>query len=322
MDDEQNTEGIPVCVGLVYGEAKRAKTSSLLGSFPNALWIGVDEAITTVAQVEYGYDPIVLDGAPPETIPELLDILDELAEEGDLDYYTTVCIDDLSPLAQGTVDDYVASGTDGRRAFGNLDRDLRRLLRKARYYGVNVIANAWERAAGVDNDSNHVPGGPEVGSRNQIKKIPGWFDVVVRASADRHYPDPWLPISWFCDPHSKAWKTSDRCHVAHLRSPPSFRALLQCSHTEYVLERLPGCEWQDDVAEDVAEQLAAGTVVKDLVTACWRDRFGTEPPAVPSTDDEKHFRWAIQDGIALHVTRLDMARPLFGASKKSRRSKQ
>ena len=79
------------------------------------------------------------------------------------------------------------------------------------------------------------------------------------------------------------------------------REVLRASQSNYRLDRVPGLEWQDDVADMVATALVQGATSREAVVAATAGR--TEP--------QLHLRWACQDGIARGVLRLQAERSLF-----------
>ncbi len=81
----------------VYGKPKKKKTSDVLAAFPTALCIGVPSAIALVAENELGFTPAI-HPEPPQTLPELVGLLDYLSRSGMAKQYGAVFVDDASHI--------------------------------------------------------------------------------------------------------------------------------------------------------------------------------------------------------------------------------
>ena len=305
MDSATSKPSVMACV---YGKPKKKKTSDTLASFPTALFIGVPSAITLVAQNELGFTPAV-HADPPKTLPELVNLLRYLGNNNLVESFGAVVIDDASHLAKRSMLEWKENAPVGRSgkkdrfwAYQQLDRYLLELSAYSRHLGCHLAMTFHERAPGSNIDGFFCPGGPDVPSRNQTETIPSWCDINVRAMIDPGYPDPWFPGVYFCDPTDGDWVCGDRTGVCTARTPGNLREILRASESDYRLDRLPGLEWQDDVAEAVAVAIASGVDARTAVT---------EIAASVGDSNHLHLRWACQDGIARGVLRLSRQRGLF-----------
>ena len=104
---------MPTIMACVYGKPKKKKTSDMLAAFPNALFIGVPSAITLVAQNELGFTPAV-HPAPPQTLTELITLLEQVAESGFAEQYGAIVIDDASHLCKRSMLHWEATAPRGR----------------------------------------------------------------------------------------------------------------------------------------------------------------------------------------------------------------
>ena len=95
--------------------------------------------------------------------------------------------------------------------------------------------------------------------------------------------------------------TGDRTGICTKKTPGNLRELLRASESNYKLSRLPGLEWQDDVAEAVAQDIVGGAAVQEAIQSAVSGR----------TDNSLHLRWACQDGIARGVLQQQASRSLF-----------
>tara|TARA_R100000455_G_C6221992_1_gene86161 strand:- start:135 stop:704 length:570 start_codon:yes stop_codon:yes gene_type:complete len=163
-----------------------------------------------------------------------------------------------------------------------------------------------EREAGTNAAGDFCPGGPDLPSRNQVERIPSWCDINVRAIIDPDYPDPWFKGAYYCNPEDPQWITGDRtgvCSRTRQNAPANLREILRASHSGYQLPRVSGLEWQDDVADIVANRFAEGEDVKDIITDINKSKGKKVQPL--------HLRWACQDGIARGVLQLQSKQGLF-----------
>ena len=79
---------------------------------------------------------------------------------------------------------------------------------------------------------------------------------------------------------------------------------MRASESNYRLDRLDGFDWQDDVADSVAEAMSSGVTVQDAIQAAVAGR----------KDNPLHLRWACQDGIARGVLAQQAKQSLFDFS--------
>jgi len=295
-----------------YGKPKKRKTSDAIAAFPNALFIGVPSAITLVAQNELGFTPAVHSN-PPQTLPELVSLLEYLGNTNSATQFGAVVIDDASHICKRSMlvwNEEAPSGRSGKKdrfyAYQQLNRYLLEMSSIARHLGVHLVTTWHERMPGTNADGQFSPGGPDVPSRNQTETIPSWCDINVRAMVDPGYPDPWFPSVYYCDPTDSNWITGDRTGVCTTKTPGNLREILRASESGYTLHRLPGLDWQDEVAEVIAQQVVDGVDPRVAVQAVASDTTNSHNPL--------HLRWACQDGIARGVLRMNKQKGLFDFS--------
>ena len=292
------SEAHPTVMISVYGQPKKKKTSDALAAFPTALFLGVPSAVTLVAQNELGYTPTVHPQSP-QTLPELVQMLTQLSQDpASLKPYGALVIDDASHLGKQSMlmwEEQAPKGRSGKTdrffQYQQLNRHLLQMSSLSRHLGVHLVLTFHERDPGTNGDGFFCAGGPDVPSRNQVKTIPAWCDINVRAMVDPTYPDPWFPGVYYCDPTDPEWITGDRTGVCTRRTPGNLREILRASQSEYHLARIPGLEWQDDVADIVASLIVEGVPVKKAIQQAVEGR----------NSDPLHLRWACQDGIARGV---------------------
>ena len=300
-------DGLPSVMITVYGKPKNKKTSDALATFPTALCLGVPSAVTLVAQNELGFTPSVHPSSP-RTLPDLVRLLHHLGDSGDAQKYGAIIIDDASHLCQQSMlywQDKAPTGRSGKKdrfyQYQELNRHLLEISSLARHIGVHLLMTFHERTPGSNADGRFCPGGPDVPSRNQVETIPSWCDINVRAMIDPTYPDPWFPAVYYCDPTDPEWVTGDRTGVCYDKTPGNMREVLRASQSNYKLDRVKGLEWQDEMADAVAEAIVQGASSRDAVAEITAGR----------KEAQLHLRWACQDGIARGVLQLRAKRSLF-----------
>jgi hypothetical protein len=311
---EQN----PTVMALIYGKPKKRKTSDMLAAFPTALCIGVPSALSLVAQNELGFTPSV-HPQPPQTLPELAQLLDYVGRSGLAAQYGAVIVDDASHICARSMLMWEAeapAGKSGKKdkfyAFQQLNRNLLVISGLARHLGVHLAFTFHERPPGTNAEGMFCPGGPDVPSRNQVETLPSWCDINVRAMVDSTYPDPWFPGVYFCDPTVPEWITGDRTGVCWNKTPGNLREILRASAGGYQLARVAGLEWQDEVADELAQKIVDGSSIADAIK---------QIAAANKNVAEIHLRWACQDGIARAMVQKRRSRSLFDLSPKDEASK-
>ena len=239
-----------------------------------------------------------------------------MVEEHNLtEEYGAVCVDGMTALCESSLRYWqdnpklTNSGkVDKFYPYQQLKDRLLRLAERARHIGVNVFLVAHEQAPGAGMDGSFVPGGPSLGSKGQVVRVPAWCDFNARAVVNKDYPDPWVKTGLYVDPFDSTWVTRDRNGVAYATAPPRVRAPPRASAVNYGLSRLKGLEWQDEVADKVAALVVEG----DLDGAISKGAtMGQKMAKSPGRQGQLHIRWAIQDGIARGVIQKHRTANMF-----------
>ena len=312
----------PAVMITVYGKPKKKKTSDVLAAFPTALCIGVPSAIALVAENELGFTPAI-HPEPPQTLPDLVALLDYLSRSGLAKQYGAVFIDDASHICDRSLavwHEEAPLGKSGKKdkfyAYQQLNKYLLAMSGLARHMGVHLIFTFHERAPGTDSDGFFQPGGPSLGSRKQTEVLPSWCDINVRAMIDSTYPDPWFPGTYFCDPTNPEWVTGDRTGVCWAKTPGNLREILRASAGGYTPARVPGLEWQDEVADALAAKILETNDVRGSI-----EQIAASHPRFTDGTSQIHLRWACQDGIARATFMKRKARNLFDLGQKDEQAK-
>ena len=230
-----------------------------------------------------------------------------------VEQYGAVVIDDASHICKQSMLHWQTHAPTGRSgkpdrffAYQELNKHLLMLASVARHLDCHLAMTWHERPPGTNSEGAFAPGGPDVPSRNQTEVLPSWCDINVRAMVDPTYPDPWFPGIYYVNPSDPEWVTGDRTGVCSKKTPGNLREILRASRSNYRLDRLPSLDWQDDVADAVAEGVVEGLDVKSHVLAVagrYKDQY-----------NPLHLRWACQDGVARGTLQRSRACGLFDFS--------
>lgn len=313
---------------LLYGDPKSAgKTTIFLRTFPRGLYIGERSSIQLVAQSICGFTPEpwqFIEGVT--TLPQLVSFLTDttagLASPAWRDAIQAqnipaIYVADFSDLCAKSVIlwEQEAPG-DQFYAFRQLDRYLEWAAFLLRGLGLLCGLDAHKREPRYDQNKKSrtfgqllSQGAPEVPSSKQIQAVPGWADLVAPVEPGNSL-DPWWPRVIRVDPSdSNLWVSGDRNSICWSETPANLREILRAAPTPYDLPRLPGLEWQDEVAEGVAVSLQGGESVIDVAERIF-SHYATY--ATPGSPGERHVQWAVQDGIARHTIRARRALGVIG----------
>jgi len=300
----------PPILAVIYGKPKRGKTADAIAAFPTALCVGVPSNLNFIAQDVLGFAPAI-HPEPPQTLPELILLLDQIEAQNLQDSYGALIIDDATHICKQSMlewEDNAPKGRSGKKdrfyPYQQLNRHLLQLAGKARHIGLHVVMTFHERGAGTNAMDQFSPGGPDVPSRNQVETIPSWCDINVRAVLNPDSPDPWLRAAYYVDVEDPQWVTGDRTGVCWDTTPRNLREILRASRGGYQPPRLQGLEWQDEVADEVACRMLAGEAPQAIAQDISKRDLG----------HELHVRWACQDGIARAMLRKRRERGLFDFS--------
>jgi len=299
-------------MGLVYGQPKRMKTSMVASAFPSALWVPGegDTAIRSVAENEWGFSPTIYEH-PIRTLLDLLDLLKMLDDEDLAADYPAVCVDGMTAICDASVrfwqDNPKLTSTgkvDKFWPYQQLKDKLLRISEIARHIGVHVFEVAHEQLPSVTNEGDFIPGGPSLGSKKQVLRVPAWCDFNARAVVNKDYPGAALGMSGglYVNVWDTEWTTGDRNGVARDGIvPPNIRELLNASETDYNLQRVEGLEWQDDVADIVASAIMQDVPFSEVIDHGISE--GAKRAKGQGRIPQLHIRWAVQDGIARGIIR-------------------
>lgn len=306
---------------LVAGDLNCGKSTDIAYGCPTWLHVGQPGG-NKPAIGEVGYKPFVVPAQTLDDVIVVLDAVPRLKATGNWPY-PGVAIDDLTLLSKNT-EAILASARDdkgnllfpkeGNGVFRYWDaiKDRITLLKlKARFLaGVNIVACCHVALPFQDEKEGWIKGGPEMSIRKQVRTLPGIADILLRVTqppragaatglviggpkveVDPNATPPFWPNLYHCDPHDPNYYERDRHGVFKPISPMNFGEGLR--EAGYYMPRAPGLEWQEDVVEAIAYEIAANGGKWAPVLEAWRAKLLN---AKAVNLDHRHIRWALRDG--------------------------
>jgi len=182
---------------------------------------------------------------------------------------------------------------------------LLRLRSLLRAIGLPYYITAHVREPSINKDTNEaIRGGPRMPSKNRTEDIPAVCSTVLRCVQDYSLPTRWK-WAYECNPNSMSYISGDRNDTAPPRGPQNAAELLRANG--HVIRRLPGLEWQDDVADAVADFMATEDETNPLsaakaVAPTW-EHLDADPR-------KRRLKWALRDGMARGEYRQFSGNPL------------
>ncbi len=168
---------------LTYGASGSGKTTDCGYSFPNALFLAVPNSLQSIRSI-CGYEPASVETG---TIQEATSILKTAKAKG----FDAIVVDDFSFLAEKTFAS-LDRIKDSRQRWGKL-RDVTLEFRNAaRYAGLTIVINCWEKAPSTKNDGTFVRGGAML-SGKLPEQLPAMCDLVLRCGRDPQRK-PWSGV--------------------------------------------------------------------------------------------------------------------------------
>ena len=198
-------------------------------------------------------------------------------------------IDDITELAQNTADAMLASGSYPKNKTFDFWRDIKRFIRgpltKALFSGLHIGANAHVGEAGQDQAGTFHKAGPEMPSLKLRKPVAHMFHMSMIAEP-KPGNVPWKAV-YRVENANPQWYTKDR-HGYDGIYPMNLGEMLRAKG--YDVPRLPGLEWQDEIAELLCQQVLDGGDRQAL----W-DKFYDH--LLGKNQFDGHIYWALRDGL-------------------------
>ncbi len=266
-------------VTAIYGPSSIGKTTDLLYSFPNGLFLAPPGALKPAHHV-VGYVPAHAEAA---TIDDATKRLREAAKAGK---YDAVIVDDFSLLAEQTIAHLEnVKKLTGFKLWGVVRDEVLEFRDVARRCGMHVVLTAHESTPRTVNGS-FVRGGPKLPGKLP-EDVPTACDLVLRAAHDSTRKG-WH-ASYRCTVDDPQWVTKDRHGVTPDRAPMNLAEILRAAG--YDIARAPGLEWQEEVVATLANALVTDAANAATYLAQGRDL------AAQYSDNPLHIRWVMRDAL-------------------------
>jgi len=269
------THKVPAFV-CVYGRSGIGKTTDAGYSFPRGLFLAAPGALKPLHSL-CGYAPSEME---VRTMDEATRALASAKQQGGFD---SVIVDDFSFLAEQTFAAHEKSWS-GYKLFGKLRDSVLAFRDAARFAGLHVIVNCWERSPKIREDGYRLRGGPDLTGKLP-EQLPAMCDLVLRADLD---------------PQRKGWPGvyrvnggqdyvgKDRDDGTPSPAPMNLGEILR--HNGYAVSRLPALEWQEPVVEQIASSLTQSDPKNDVNT------LEQVYAHLLTEHDPRHARWTVRDG--------------------------
>jgi len=219
-----------------YGHSKYGKTTDLLYSFPNALYIGNIRGLRSAIDV-VGWTPLLIKDSM-----DLGSITTEMRKirTAKIKNITAVICDDLSLAAKRS--QYKLEGSySGWDLWRELENLFAALILIGTELGFDLGFSAHLREPKINAQGVvTTPGGPDMPTLKMSLELPKHCDLVLRSDPDP-LRRPW-PVSYSVGmtAHS-SWITGDRLGVCPPKSPMNTAEILRAGGRE--IARAPGVEW-------------------------------------------------------------------------------
>lgn len=278
-----------------YGELKAGKTADLLAAFTrHALYVAAPGALAP-AESLWGF---------PQ--PERVD----LATFHDVRIYAektvvpgktlALVVDDATLIADRT-EAHLAAKLGGYDLWGAIRYQALALRDSMRRRGCHV-AFSMHSVSAETKDGVRLKGGPALRGAAR-SSVPAAADFLLRAEARGAdaFSKADGPSSWgYCyrtAPHPD-WLQGSRYGTPDM-APMNLGEILRASG--FPIPRLPGLEWQEKIAETMAQALAGrlgdAPFVKDIMQAAF------EAGMKKAAGRESHAAWAVRDGLDRAILR-------------------
>jgi hypothetical protein len=266
-------------VTVIYGPSSLGKTTDVLYSFPNGLFLAPPGALKPAHNV-VGHVPA---SAEASTIEDATKRLREAAKTGK---YDSVIVDDFSLLSEQTVAHLEnVKKLSGFKLWGVVRDHVLEFRDTARRCGMHVVLIAHESAPRTVNGT-FVRGGPKLPGRLP-EDLPTACDTVLRAAHDTTRKG-WH-ASYRCTVDDPQWVLKDRHGVTPDRAPMNLAEILRAAG--YEIRRAVGLEWQEPIVEALSNALVADPANAATYLAEGQGMAGNH------TENPLHIRWVLRDAL-------------------------
>lgn len=168
---------------LVHGQSDAGKTF-LASTAKDILVLNTEKGLTTLQEFNIPYVDIT-------SIDDINQAYDEIAS-GELSGFNWIMLDSVSDIAEIVLSEEKALTKDPRKAYGELQDQMMRVLRGFRdLKGKNVVFNCKQDYI-KDEQTGYTRYSPMLPGQNLAKNIPYMFDFVLALRKDKDDNDQWV----------------------------------------------------------------------------------------------------------------------------------
>jgi hypothetical protein len=261
----------------LYGPSGIGKTTDLLYSFPQGLFVAPPGALKPAERVV---------GSIPDNLEAgtIMDATKIVKDHGKSSKYDAIIVDDFSLLAESTIAVLEKKHT-GFKLWGALRDAVLDFRDTARHVGLHVVLTAHESTPRTMNGT-FVRGGPRLPGRLP-EDLPTACDLVLRASYDSSRRG-WHAC-YRCTIDDPQWVTKDRHGVTPDRAPMNVAEILRCAG--YEIRRAKGQEWQEQLVDVLSAALVENPAEEKSLMAEAVDLCKEH------TDNPLMTRWVMRDAL-------------------------
>lgn len=272
---------------VVYGHSKSGKTTDMLYSFPNALYL---------VPALGGLAPYVhRTGIKPDEV--LCNNVKEAQQKMEKAQGRAVVLEDFSVMAERTKTSLRNRNITGWQLWtGIADQieDLRETAIKKNILTLAITCHLQDPTRG--DDGTYYRGGPKMPSKTIVGALPHIASEVVRTGTDLMVQPPLYNGAYICDLNDRSYITGDRYGVLpQPKAPMNMREVLVQAKAQgndiVVPPRPASVAWIEPIVEEIAQNVIANT---GLVPAQVAAQMG----AAFKGRDLRHLNWALRDGYA------------------------
>jgi hypothetical protein len=261
----------------IYGPSGIGKTTDLLYSFPQGLFVAPPGALKPAEKVV---------GSIPDSLEAstIMDATKIVREYGKSAKYDAIIVDDFSLLSESTIA-VLEKKFSGFKLWGALRDCVLEFRDTARHVGLHVVLTAHESTPRTVSGT-FVRGGPRLPGRLP-EDLPTACDLVLRASYDNSRRG-WHAC-YRCTIDDPQWVTKDRHGVTPDRAPMNVAEILRCAG--YEIRRAPGQDWQEPLVQALSRALLENpgeekALMAEAVELCKEH-----------TQNDLMVRWVMRDAL-------------------------
>jgi len=249
-------------VALVYGPAKKGKTTDLGFSFPTGIFFAPSHSSVMPLRKVVGIKPKIA------VVKNLDPVVKFVKAHANDESISAVVVDDIALLGDESIKTWKLENA-GWYAYQRIIETIQEICVIARHSPWHLIIDSHERPPVVDEATGvFVQGGPTLPGKKAAPAIEKNASMLLRVMTsdgitDDGASDPSWPIIYSCDPADAQYITGDRNGVALPKNPMNLRELLKAGGVD-----LPRTlEWQEEMVDKLSSLALSGKLNEDTLTS-------------------------------------------------------